>query len=80
MIKSAIVLSKVSMTKSYDPLILAETLRYLLTVNRCIVLNTPIVLTLLIRKLKRFLTNQIKLMTTTIRRQLVNQKMNNLRI
>ena len=44
MIKSAIVLSKVSMTKRYDPLILAETLRYLLTVNRRFVLNTPIVL------------------------------------
>ena len=41
MIKSAIVLRKVSMTKRYDPLILALTLRDLLTVSRRIVLNTP---------------------------------------
>ena len=40
MIKSANVFSKVSMNKRYDPLILAEALRNLLNVNRCIVLIT----------------------------------------
>ena len=44
MIKFAIVFSKVSMNKRYDPLILAETLRNLLTVNKCIVLITILLL------------------------------------